>query len=86
MLHSPSCSVQNPSCDMTARQPSATHQAVRWTHTVSPAWLTAVAPGAAVHNVVADIFDSLADGSDGIAEVIKTVTGGNHTFIMHDYL
>lgn len=56
-------------------QLSAVHQAVRWTHTASPAWLTAIAPGAGVHNVVLNIFESFRDGSEGIAETIKTITG-----------
>ena len=56
-------------------QPSAAHQAVRWTHTASPSWLTAIAPDAGVHNVVLNIFESFKDGSEGIADTMKAVTG-----------
>lgn len=70
--------MQNPDCggnaDETERGPVKDHFLPQ-ADTVTPQWLKAVAPEAAVNSNVLRIFDSLRDGDQCFAQVMQSVTG-----------
>ncbi|KAL3130729.1 hypothetical protein ABBQ38_000076 [Trebouxia sp. C0009 RCD-2024] len=70
---------KNPDCsgnaDETERGPVRDHFLPQ-ADTVTPQWLKAVAPEAAVNSNVLRIFDSLRDGDQCFAQVMQSVTGG----------
>ena len=71
--------LQNPDCggnaDEEVEQGSLRDHFLPQAETVTPHWLKAVAPEAAVNSNVLRIFDSLRDGDQCFAQVMQSVTG-----------
>ena len=63
--------------DMAAQQAAKHYVPVVQQHDsmVSPEWLKKISPEAAVHTGIYQIFESLRDGDQCLAQVMKSITG-----------